>query len=117
MIKKSIIIALIFMAVSGITVKLQSQQAQISGSWDTNYGVITFSQTGNVVTGSYTGNDPGKLTGTLSGMTLYFKWIGENGAHGKGVFVFADDGGSFEGSWGYNDSDNDGGEWNGSRME
>ena len=86
-----------------------------SGSWDTNWGRIELTQRGNKVMGHYTGQYTGIIDGTVTGSRLNFTWSQSNGQYGKGYFDISPDGATISGSWGAQESDSDGGEWNGTR--
>ena len=65
------------------------------------------------VTGEYYyGAGRGTLAGIIDGGNLVFEWK-EASEHGHGVFRADPDGASFSGSWGFGDSDSDGGSWTG----
>jgi hypothetical protein len=74
-----------------------------SGTWSTNYGTMTLTQSGNSVKGTYTYDD-GHLSGTLSLGELTGRWdeaptrAGPNDA-GPFRFVLVGDGKSFSGDW------------------
>jgi hypothetical protein len=94
----------------------------VSGTYKTDFGKLTLTQTGATVTGSYTYPDSGgtavegSLSGSLKGNTLTFTWVqNQSGgkATGKGSFVFAKDGKSYEGTW--TDSKGESGTWSGKR--
>lgn len=68
-----------------------------------------------MVTGVYTyATSRGEIKGLLSGNVLTFTWA-EGGASGKGRFVLDDSEQSFSGTWGYMNSSDNGGTWNGKR--
>jgi hypothetical protein len=91
--------------------------AGFTGTWNTAWGPVKMTQTGAKVEGTYGGTFPGRLKGTVSGSRLAFEWIGDNGEQGRGIFILADDGNSFVGTWGSGVSDSDGGPWNGTRVK
>ncbi len=69
---------------------------------------------GEAVNGEYSyGVATGKIFGAADGSTLNFKWE-EGAASGKGRFEWKS-GGSFSGTWGNQNSRDDGGTWNGTR--
>ncbi len=90
--------------------------ASFTGRWSTNWGPMEMTQKGSQVMGHYTGQFKGIIDGTVSFNRLDFAWSQPNGEHGRGYFVLSDDGNSFEGMWGMNDSDSDGGIWSGTRV-
>jgi hypothetical protein len=74
-----------------------------SGSWDSEWGTMQFTQSGNQVTATYTYYD-GRITGTASGDTLAGTWSQSPSYQppedaGDVVFTMADDGNSFTGNW------------------
>jgi len=80
--------------------------ANWSGKWLCgNWGTLTLSQSGDVITGSYT-YDNGKLKGNAGGNMLFGTWSEEpsyaipNDA-GEAEFTMAPDGNSFTGRWRY----------------
>lgn len=76
-----------------------------SGSWDSNWGTMQFTQSGDQVTATYTHND-GRITGTVSGNTLTGTWS-ESPSYqppddaGDVVLTLSADGKSFTGNWRY----------------
>ena len=51
-------------------------------------------------------------------IVLKFDWYGDNNEIGKGAFYWdMNEPNSFTGTWGNMDSEIDGGEWNGTRIE
>jgi hypothetical protein len=85
-----------------------------TGSWDSDWGIMEFTQTGDKVTGTYT-HDNGKIEGTVSGNTLTATWS-ESPTYkppkdaGDVVITIADDGKSFAGNWRYSSGS---GKWDG----
>lgn len=87
-------------------------QPDYDGGWETDYGRLTFETEDTVFVGSYDGED-GTLTGTVDGPVVAGEWYepdanqecdeerGGTTFWGTFRFVFAADGRSFEGSWGY----------------
>jgi hypothetical protein len=103
----------LFLAVVVTTMILFSSPAtaaDLNGTrWQTSYGEMQFTQSGNSVTGSYT-RENGKLTGTLEGQLLKAWWWEtdndkecgpENAWSGPILFRFANDWMSFDGDWAY----------------
>ena len=58
----------------------------------------------------------GTIEGYIDKRTLFFQWQ-ESGVYGKGVFHFKDGGKRFIGTWGYKESNDNGGTWNGFKEE
>jgi hypothetical protein len=76
-----------------------------SGSWDSEWGTMQFTQSGNQVTATYTYND-GRITGTVSGNTLTGTWSQSPSYQppkdaGDVVLTMAADRNSFAGNWRY----------------
>jgi hypothetical protein len=71
---------------------------------------------GNNVKGKYSfGVGIGTLSGTIVGNILHFDWNWA-GNQGRGKFVSRDGGNAFDGTWGYRDSADSAGTWNGLRV-
>jgi hypothetical protein len=93
---------------------------QLSGTWKTDFGMVTFIQAGNDVTGSYT-HDNGKIEGTLEGNILRGRWS-EGPSYkppkdaGDLEFTFSEDGRKFTGTWRYGfDKQTWDGKWTGTK--
>jgi len=76
------------------------------GEWDTNWGKMTLTQTGNTVSGTYTHN-AGRIEAQVVGNKIVGNWYQSNGS-GKMEFEMDSDGAGFQGKWRYNNS----GTWN-----
>jgi hypothetical protein len=98
--------------------------ATVAGTWDTGEGLLTLTQDGAAVSGTYT-HDEGRIEGTLSGNVLDGYW-GEKDSDrdcgserlgtrhwGRIHWTFAGDG--FAGQWGYCE-DEPTQSWNGTRQ-
>ncbi|GEM_PF-1040999 len=80
------------------------------GVWDTSEGVLTFTQIGSVVRGSYS-QDNGKIDGTMNANVLDGYWVENssnqrcssayNGSYYWGRIHFVFSGNTFSGAWGY----------------
>lgn len=76
---------------------------------------LALARRGEQVDGEYTfGLGVGTIRGTIVGNTLEFVWDWA-GKKGRGRFVSRDGGSSFAGTWGFADSADDAGTWNGQR--
>jgi hypothetical protein len=85
-----------------------------TGSWESTWGTMVFTQTGNKVTGTYT-HDNGKIEGTVSGNTLTGTWseaptYAPTKDAGDFVITLASDEKSFTGNWRYGSGT---GKWDG----
>jgi hypothetical protein len=103
-----------------ITPQPQPGTGQLSGTWKTSFGMVTFTQAGNDVTGSYT-HDNGKIEGTLEGNILRGSWS-ESPSYkppkdaGDLEFTFSEDGRKFTGTWRYGfDKQTWDGKWTGTK--
>lgn len=114
--KKGLHVAVLSLAAVITAAGVVLAAASFTGTWNTAWGPIKMTQTGDQVMGVYGGRFPGRLFGTVSGNRFEFQWIGDNGEKGRGVFVLAPDGNSFTGTWGSGESASNGGEWNGTRV-
>lgn len=74
-----------------------------AGRWSATFGELTLKLSGNRATGVYTTNG-GSIVGTVRGNRLDFTWYeSANATQGKGYWILAEDGESFEGLWGNGD--------------
>ncbi len=88
------------------------------GEWDSNWGHMVLTQSGNVVTGTYT-HDSGRINAVVSGGKLVGTWseapsYAPDKDAGDIEFIMSADGKTFSGSWGYG-SNLSGGSWTGSK--
>jgi hypothetical protein len=103
-----------------ITPQPQPGTDHVSGTWNTSFGMMTLTQNGSNVTGSYT-NDSGKIEGTLEGNILLGSWSERPSykpPHDAGdiEFTFSEDGRSFTGTWRYGfDKQTWNGKWRGTK--
>ena len=74
-----------------------------TGEWDTNWGRMNLTQTGNTVTGTYV-HQQGTIFGTVLGNRLQGTWH-QTGNNRSGYidFIMSDDGMSFHGYWRWDD--------------
>ena len=82
----------------------------ISGKWNSDFGILDFTQDGNKVRGTYSCCN-GIITGTIKGNRFRFTWQDPVYGKGWGVFVLNDDGRRLIGKWGIN-KETTVGEWN-----
>lgn len=88
------------------------------GAWQSSWGNLYLTQTGSSVSGTYD-HDGGRITGTLSGDVLTYRWSQKSGRQGVGTFTLAGDGKSFSGPWSYTNADGSlgsGGTWSATRL-
>lgn len=77
---------------------------------------VDFRRSGERVEGQYTfGLGVGSLAGRTDGRRLDFEWQWA-GNFGRGVFQSSEDGTRFDGTWGYQQSADNAGNWNGRRV-
>jgi len=97
--------------------------ATFGGRWESNYGRMELSQAGDSVEGTFEYRD-GRLMGTARGDLLVFEWEQPGNmvearvtVRGRGWLRIAQDGGSLEGLWGYDEAHHGGGRWTAKRAE
>ncbi len=108
-------------APSGQNETTDPEVAKYKGTWDTTYGMMTFTVKGNHASGVYTWQN-GTVEATLSddGKTMDGMWYEEptrlppNDA-GRFTFTLSEDGNTIEGEWWYG-MDDYGGGWYGTRV-
>jgi hypothetical protein len=78
-------------------------QTSWTGTWNTSFGSMHLTQSGDRVTGTYAYCDgTATISGTVSGSTLEGTWTQPcNSRNGRIDFVLATNGSSFTGTWGY----------------
>lgn len=81
----------------------------ISGRYDSNWDEVSLSQDGDRVRGTYVCCGGGTIEGRIQGHVLRYRWKSPAGGWGKGVWTI--DGTHLDGTWGWNDDDDDGGRW------
>jgi len=90
-------------------------QAPLSGTYNTNYGLIQFDQNGNVVKGCYY-EGSGIFNGTTDGRVALLEWRQNQGAKvGTALMILAAKGDLINGFWYQNG--NLAGSWNGTRAK
>jgi hypothetical protein len=107
---------------NAITPHPQPGTGQVSGTWKTSFGLMTLTQTGSQVTGSYP-HDSGKIEGTLEGNVLRGSWS-ESPSYkppkdaGDLEFTFSEDGRNFTGTWRYGSQKQSwDGKWTGEKQD
>ncbi|MGD9010359.1 MAG: M48 family metalloprotease [Desulfobacteraceae bacterium] len=76
---------------------------------------VRFERNNQSVFGEYTyGLGAGKIQGIVENSHLYYQWR-EGASYGQGLFEASPDGNQFEGTWGYEQSRDNGGRWTGKR--
>jgi hypothetical protein len=101
-----------------------SEGPSFSGTWDTDYGNMVLTVSGNKVTGTYDKQE-GRIDGTVTDNKLTGTWTraptrAPPDDAGDFVFTLSDDGNSFKGLWRYGYSNDPGkdydGFWYGTRI-
>jgi hypothetical protein len=108
---------------AGERASIPLQKIGIAGQWKTDFGTVTFTQSGETVKGTYP-HDNGRIEGRLEGNILRGKWSeapSYNFPHDAGdlEFVFSADQKSFAGKWRYGFDQNSAwsGNWKGTKLE
>lgn len=109
-----------FLVKVNIVEKPEEEACSWSGIWETDHGFMDLEQTGNSVTGIYTGNLPYQDQGIqaiASDKKLVGNWSYSSGkAEGTFEFSMADDCKSFSGKWKHDSEVDWSGNWNGTRV-
>jgi hypothetical protein len=85
----------------------------VTGVYDSNYGEVRLVQRGSLVEGEYVCCGGGRIEGRIDGTVIEYYWVeAERRADGHGVWRVFGAGRELVGTWGSDDSDDDGGEWN-----
>ena len=88
------------------------------GLWNTSFGRMRLTQTGDAVRGAYSMAGGSSVEGKADGRSLTFKYDQPDGEKGEGTFELAPDGQSFTGTWkGAKGVARAGGKWTGSRIK
>lgn len=87
------------------------REGEVSGVWESDYGLMRLEQMGAAVKGTYTSGGGSTLEGTLSGNILTLTWKEGTGATGTATFTFNAAFDSFTGEWKQKNSA--GGKWKG----
>lgn len=105
-----------FVRLWGIKQSSGTYDQSSAGVWDTSEGVLTFIQSGSMVTGNYS-QDNGKIDGIMTGVVLDGYWAEtssgqrcatpHNGNYYWGRIHFVFSGNTFSGAWGYCDANPD----------
>ncbi len=88
--------------------------ANVSGTYETNYGNFHVRQEGNSLTGCYE-HDDGVLSGGIDGPILKFEWT-QSHSKGPAVMVITTDGSQLYGLWWYEGNKSASGVWNGKKI-
>jgi len=95
--------------------RVQAQQRDFSGVWQTDYGMMRLVQKSGKVEGCYNFHGRATVTGEAKDDTLTFTYREPDGTDGRGEFKLAADRASFAGTW--KPSRGTGGVWKGRRVE
>ncbi|MGE5404556.1 MAG: hypothetical protein ACM3PP_06420 [Candidatus Saccharibacteria bacterium] len=90
------------LAISGSALAVKPAAIKWTGLWNTTYGQLKITQSGNKIVGTYTYKQ-GKLTGIAKGNQITGTWI-EIGQSGSFVMVMAPNGQAFTAKWNYKGS-------------
>ncbi|MBP2022575.1 hypothetical protein J2Z44_002398 [Clostridium punense] len=99
----------------------QIETIDTTGTWNTNFNLMTLRQTGFNVSGEFDFNN-GRIVAVIYTDTMTGNWyqdINKDGTYetkGTLIMKFSKDGNSFKGTWGYGESPSNGGLWNGTRL-
>ncbi len=101
-----------------VRLALRGEPLSWTGEWNTNWGLMSLTQSGSTVTGAYT-HDRGKIAATANGRTITGRWSeypSYKGPTDAGTisFTISADGKTFAGTWTYDGGG--GGGWTGTRL-
>ena len=82
----------------------------VTGRYHSNWDEVRLHQRGARVTGTYVCCGGGTIEGVIEGRTLHYRWHEPRGA-GDGRGVWTIEGDKLDGSWGFGDSETNGGPW------
>ena len=89
--------------------------ASFGGAWSCpGRGILTITQTGRRVSGSYPWSGGGAISGLVSGSTMTATWRGRGGGSGQWIMTLSEDGARIDGVW--NHATGGGGRWGCSRQ-
>jgi hypothetical protein len=113
-----VVVLVVFLGIFIVTGKQPT--APWSGSWDTNWGIMTLSQSGDQVTGTYVYRS-GRISGTVTGNTLTGTWS-ESPTYqppeqaGDVILKLSNDRMAITGDWRYGSSGGWSGDWRGKKI-
>jgi hypothetical protein len=87
----------------------------VTGVFQSNYDEVRLEQRGSHITGTYVCCGGGTIEGRITGRVIHYRWSGGGGDGGLGVWT-AISRHELVGTWGSGDSEEDGGEWNLTRV-
>ncbi len=111
---KSIIHLLLLISVF-IPLSAVLAEGPFQGQWESDFGVLDFTQEREKVTGTYSCCN-GVITGQASASHLKFQWKDPTYGNGWGEFVLSEDSNRLEGVWGYSGQRVAKGKWNAVRF-
>jgi hypothetical protein len=85
-------------------------QSALSGVYQSNYGDVVITQSGNRIHGTYVAFN-GTIDGTIEGNVIHFRWSQPVGGSGYGTWYIGNDG-HLSGTFGQDMSDTSWGAWN-----
>lgn len=103
-----------FLLCSASSVRAQPVSNEFDGLFDTEWGRVRLSQTGDNVTGTYSYGEGGTIEGSVVDGRLQFRYLDGSGA-GEGWFELSPDGIDLNGMW-RGDGSPSWGTWGGSRL-
>jgi hypothetical protein len=99
------------------TLCILAESSGFTGTYSTNWGELTLTQDGSTVSGSYTGQASGTISGVIENGRLKYEWTQPDGGKGRGYFELFDNGMTIRGKWGAGEDDSSGGVWEGTRTD
>ncbi len=113
--KKHFFSGLVALFVLLVLTSVTFAECTFTGEWDASWGMMTLSQNGSRVTGSYTHMN-GTITGRVKGNKLVGNWSQSTGS-GEFIFTMSEDCNRFNGKWRYSVGPWAPTSWNGTRID
>lgn len=89
---------------------LGDSSANVTGRYRSNWDEVRLHQRGSHVTGTYVCCGGGTIDGVIEGRVLHYRWHEPHGAgDGHGTWTISGD--TLDGTWGFGDSESNGGPW------
>jgi len=104
------------LSVAAVATASGTRTVSVTGEYTSNWDDVSLAQSGTRVSGQYVCCGGGTIEGTLiEGRVIRYRWAeASSGTGGLGVWTVKKDG-TLEGTWGWGNSDTDGGPWTLSR--
>src|SRR5262245_33576299 len=106
-----VVVALMIVPWAAVAVAHNPRGQTVTGTYQSNWDEVKLEQRGKRIWGSYVCCGGGVIEGRIDGNTIKYSWSQGEGVEGRGVWTVVAPG-KLDGTWGWNDDDKDGGDWN-----